>query len=84
MGGAIPNGVVMDVKPHKLKQTLASIHNRVRMPFLVIHYSKSRKRAIIMRQDGDEYVGYYETLPAVECRWPGDRIEWILLTSYRS
>ena len=72
------------MKPHKLKQTLEYINHQARLPFLVIHYSNARKRAVIMRRDGDEYVGFYESLPAVECRWPADRIEWILLVAYRS
>lgn len=84
LGMCIIGGVAVDVKPHKLKQTLADINNMARLPFLVVHYSKSRKRAMIMRRDGGEYIGYYETLPAVERRWPADKIEWILLTAYRS
>lgn len=67
---------------HRLKQSLADIALRVRMPFLVIHYSAQRKRARIERLDGNEYVGYYESTPTVERRWPADKIEWILLASF--
>lgn len=69
---------------HKLKQSLADIALRVRLPFLAIHYSAQRKRARIERLDGNEYVGYYESTPTVERRWPADKIEWILLVAYRS
>ena len=69
------------MQPHKLKQTLADIHKRVRLPFIVIHYSRQRKRARIDRLDGDEYVGYYINTPDYPERWPADQLEWILVCS---
>ena len=66
---------------HKLKQTLEQINQRVRLPFIVIHYSRQRRRAHIKRLDNGEYVGYYITAPEHEERWPADKIEWILVCS---
>lgn len=71
------------MKPHKLKQTLESIHQRARLPFIVIHYSRQRKRAQINGQDGNKYVGFYVSAPDHEERWPADQIEWILVCSLR-
>lgn len=70
------------MKPHHNKLSLSSINKKVRMPFLVIHYSRQRKRARIDRLDGEGYYhGYYLGTPDYVEKWDGSAIEWILLAS---
>lgn len=71
------------MKPHKLKQTLTDINVRVKLPFLVIHYSRQRKHAMVDGVDGSDYVGYYLSTPEHRERWAGGSIEWILLATLR-
>lgn len=70
------------MKPYKLKQSLAAIRERTRLPFLAIHYSRQRKHARIVEVSYDgQYTGYYLSTPTVTERWSGDAIEWILLAT---
>lgn len=70
-------------RPHKQQQSLTEINMRVKLPFVCMHYPRSRRHIVVRTKlDTGKYQGYYVGAPDEVVQWSPDVTEFILLASY--